>query len=75
MKIFISWSGERSKLAAAAFHEWLPLVLHYADPWMSEMDIESGSRGLKRISEELDGRNFGIICLTAENLRAPWIKF
>jgi hypothetical protein len=75
MKIFISWSGERSKLAAAAFHEWLPLVLHYADPWMSEMDIESGSRGMKKISEELDGRNFGIICITPENLRAPWINF
>lgn len=75
MKIFLSWSGERSKQVASALHEILKTVLHFAEPWMSEIDIESGSRGLKDISNELEGRNFGIICITPENLRAPWINF
>ena len=75
MKIFLSWSGERSKQVASALHEILKTVLHFAEPWMSEIDIESGSRGLKDISKELEGRNFGIICITPENLRAPWINF
>jgi hypothetical protein len=75
MKIFISWSAERSKQVASALHEWLPLVLHYAEPWMSDVDIESGARGFAKIATELDGRNFGIICVTHENLRAPWINF
>jgi hypothetical protein len=45
VRIFISWSGERSRDVASALKEFLPLVLHYADPWMSETDIESGARG------------------------------
>lgn len=75
MKIFLSWSGERSKQVASSLHDILKTVLHFAEPWMSEIDIESGSRGLKDISNELEGRNFGIICITPENLRAPWINF
>lgn len=75
MKVFISWSGPRSKAAATAIRDWLPLVLHYAEPWMSETDIESEARGLNKIAEELEGRNYGVVCVTAENVRAPWINF
>lgn len=32
MKIFLGWSGERSKALAEAMREWLPLVLHYVEP-------------------------------------------
>lgn len=42
---------------------------------MSEVDIESGQRGLHLIAQELNGRNYGVICITPENLRAPWINF
>ena len=42
MRVFISWSGERSKVLAQALKEWLPLVLHNVEPWMSEVDIAAG---------------------------------
>lgn len=42
MRVFVSWSGERSREVAKAFRDWLPLVLHYAEPWVSDADIEAG---------------------------------
>ncbi|MGZ5446192.1 MAG: TIR domain-containing protein [Thermoanaerobaculia bacterium] len=75
MKIFLSWSGERSKLAALALREWLPLVLHYVQPWFSDRDVEAGERWAVEIGRELEGTNFGIVVLTPDNLNAPWILF
>ena len=75
MKLFISWSGERSKAFALALRDWLPLVLHYAEPWLSEADIEAGQRWADAVAKELSACNFGIICITRENLTSPWILF
>src|SRR5437879_13172271 len=73
--IFISWSGQRSKWAADALRDWLPLVLQAAKPWMSEADIDKGSRGLDEVGRALEGMKIGIICLTPENLNARWILY
>jgi len=75
MRIFISWSGERSQALAQALREWLPLVLYYAQPWLSKSDIAAGERWGMEVAKELDGSNFGIICVTRENINAPWILF
>lgn len=75
MKVFISWSGERSKSLAQAFREWLPLVLHYVEPWLSEADIEAGERWAQSVAKELAASNFGIICVTSENITSPWVLF
>jgi len=75
MKVFISWSGERSKALAHAFREWLPLVLHYVEPWLSEADIEAGERWAQSVATELAASNFGIICVTSENITSPWVLF
>lgn len=73
--VFISWSGERSRMVAAALYDWLPMVVQSAKPWMSEEDIEKGSRGLVEIGKALEVMGVGIICLTPENLERPWILF
>ena len=73
--VFISWSGEQSKRVAAALYDWLPMVVQTARPWMSEEDIEKGSRGLEEIGKALESISVGIICLTPENLERPWILF
>lgn len=73
--VFISWSGSRSKHAATALRDWLPLVLPAAEPWMSAEDIDKGSRGLDEVGRALEGMCIGIICLTPENLSAPWVLF
>ena len=75
MKVFLSWSGERSQALAQALREWLPLVLHYVDPWLSEADVAAGERWAQEVAKELDASNFGIICVTPENVAAPWVLF
>jgi len=67
VKIFISWSGDRSRAVAAAFREWLPVVLEGTEPFMSEVDIDKGTRWDAHISQQLARTDFGIICLTPEN--------
>jgi hypothetical protein len=75
MKVFISWSGERSHLLAEALHGWLPLVLHYVKPWLSEADVAAGERWAQAVAQELESSNFGIICVTPENIGSPWVLF
>jgi hypothetical protein len=75
MRIFISWSGDRSRALAAALHGWLPVVLHYVQPWMSSANIRSGDRWGTEVAQQLDTCDFGILCLTPENLTSAWILF
>jgi hypothetical protein len=75
MKVFICWSGNRSKMVAEALRQFLPDVIQRIDPFMSEADIEGGSRWSQRLLEELESTNFGIPCLTSESLTAPWLLF
>lgn len=75
MKIFISWSGERSQALAMALRDWLPLVLHYAEPWLSEADVAAVDRWAQAVAKELEASNFGIICVTPENVGSPWVLF
>jgi hypothetical protein len=75
MKVFISWSGERSQALAQALRDWLPMVLHYAEPWLSHSDIEAGDRWANVVAKELETTKFGVICITRENIASPWILF
>lgn len=75
MKVFISWSGQRSKALAIALKEWLPLILQYAKPWVSDKDIAAGERWAQSIAGELEAANFGILCVTPENINSEWILF
>jgi hypothetical protein len=76
MKIFISWSGLRSQKLANKIREWPPLVIQNIEQlYLSSGDITAGSNWRNSLSSELQACNFGIICLTPENLRAPWIHY
>lgn len=75
MKVFLSWSGQKSKSVAAALRDWLPSVIQEVEPFMSERDIAAGARWLNEIERELEGTNFAIVCVTRENQSAPWLNF
>lgn len=75
MKIFISWSGDKSKALAQALRDWLPVILQSSKPWLSAVDIEAGQRWSDAIAQELELTNFGIICVTSDNKDAPWMLF
>jgi hypothetical protein len=75
MKVFISWSGQRSKAVAEALRTFLKDVIQAVEPFMSKHDIVAGSLWSETLSQELAGTDFGILCLTPENLNAAWLLF
>lgn len=75
MKVFISWSGDRSKALAEAIKPWLADVIHNITPWMSEHDIQAGARWSTDLDQELQNTHFGVLCLTRENMEKPWLLF
>lgn len=75
MKVFISWSGHRSQAIACALRDWLPMVLQHVEPWVSKSDISAGERWAQSVAGELETANFGIICVTPENISSEWILF
>lgn len=75
MKIFISWSGADSLQIAKILRDWIPNVIQAVKPYVSAEDIDKGTRWAADISKELDDSSYGIICLTKNNISAPWINF
>jgi len=75
MKVFISWSGECSKKVAQIFRDWLPSVIQSIETFVSSEDIDKGARWNTDIAQELQESTFGIICVTKDNLKAPWLNF
>ena len=53
----------------------MPLVVSYVEPWLSDADIEAGERWGQSIATELAASNFGIVCITSENVNSPWVLF
>ena len=75
MKVFVSWSGERSKTVASSLKHWLPDVFQGLSVWMSQHDIHAGVRWDSALGIELEASSFGIVCLTPENLDSHWLTF
>ena len=75
MRVFISWSGARSKAFAESLKDWLPDVIQSVEPWLSVDDVEKGKRWETEIANALDSADFAVICLTADTLRSPWLIF
>lgn len=75
MKLFISWSGFKSKKLANELRNWLPLVIQLVKPYFSPDDVDKGSRWASEISKELENSDAGIICLTRNNLESAWLMF
>lgn len=75
LKIFISWSGDLSKSVTRVIRSWLPKLFDRIDPWMSDVDIQAGTRGLQLIEDRLNESAFGIIVVTTENQHKTWLNF
>lgn len=45
------------------------------DVFMSKHDLESGTRWSDALARQLEGCNFGVLCLTPENLDKPWLLY
>jgi hypothetical protein len=75
MKVFLSWSGERSRAIAEALKGWLPSVLQAVRPYFSPEDVSKGSRWSSEIAKELAASRVAILIVTPENQEAPWLLF
>jgi hypothetical protein len=75
MKVFISWSGALSQQIAELLSGWIQDVLQGAQTWISSADIDKGSLWFGEIANQLEDTSVGILCLTKDNLSAPWILF
>ena len=49
--------------------------MHYAEPWCSTSDIQSGDRWGNELAKVLQETKFGVLCVTSDNLNAPWLLF
>ena len=74
MKVFLGWSGTRSKEVADALELWLPDVLQSVTAFVSS-HVHTGVNWLNAIRTELSECKFGIFCLTKDNCTQPWILF
>jgi hypothetical protein len=75
MRIFASWSGDRSKAAALGLKSLLQDLFGTAVEIFVSEHINPGEAWSRRLGSELDKSEFGIICLTMENANAPWLLF
>ncbi len=75
MRVFISWAKEPSRTIALALRDWLPDVIQSLEPWVSSSDVGAGARWSTEIAQALSEARIGIICVTPENQKEPWLLF
>jgi hypothetical protein len=75
MKVFISWSGDRSRKIAEVFRNWLSGVPQTVKPYFTPEDIAKGTRWENEVSIELAASQMGLLILTPESIGSSWLPF
>lgn len=75
MNIFLSWSGDKSRLVAEKTKDFIQYLLQRVTPWISTHDIHKGTIWFDEINNQLAKINAGIVFLTNDNKNNPWILF
>jgi hypothetical protein len=74
-RIFVSWSGERSRSAALGLKSLLLDVLGESLDVFISAHMEPGVVWVQELGRELEGSDFGILCLTRDNIQSSWLLF
>src|SRR2546423_894227 len=75
MKVFISWSGERSRDVATALKRCITSLDPVLEPWIANTEINAGALWNQEVRSALEQARVGIICLTPENKNSPWLHY
>jgi hypothetical protein len=75
MRVFIGWSGPRSKLLAEALRDWLGKVIQACEPWLSSKDLQAGEAWDPELVAKLKEARVGILCLTSDNRDSAAIHY
>src|SRR6476646_1787610 len=69
MKVFISWSGERSREVANLLRDWLPEIVPAIEPWLAADALGPNDEWLRAVAGEAA---VIIPCVTADSLNDEW---
>jgi len=75
VKVFISWSGNRSEAVAKALKNLIESVLPDVEGWLSSENLTPGTLWTPALLSQIARASYGILCLTSENVDRPWILF
>ena len=75
MKVFICWSGRRSREFAVILRRWLQTLMPRQITAAISVDIQKGTIWFDELDRALAGARLGIVCLTGEALRSSWIHY
>lgn len=75
MKVFISWSKNRSMQFAIKTKEFLEGMSSKIDAFVSEVDINGGEDVQEKIIEKIIECDTLVLCFTKENKKSPWLLF
>ena len=74
-EVFISWSGEKANKYAKFLEGILNQIFGKRTETFYSGNIESGTVWLERINQALEQSKIGIIILTKESMKKPWVNF
>jgi hypothetical protein len=74
MKVFMSWSGNKSHCMATALGRWAQYVLPHAETRLSR-DPERHRPWFEQLSGHLRTSDAGIVCLTEDSWQRDWLHF
>ncbi len=74
-EVFISWSGEKANKYAKFLEDILNKIFDKRAETFYSANIESGSLWLQRINLALEESKVGIIVMTKESIKKPWVNF
>ncbi|HEV3377543.1 MAG TPA: toll/interleukin-1 receptor domain-containing protein [Thermoleophilaceae bacterium] len=72
--LFLCWSGDRSRAAAAILKERLEAIVPGLTCVMST-EIEAGSLWSAELQRRLAAADAGLVCLTPEAVSSPWLHY
>lgn len=75
MRVFLSWSGDRSRAVADVLNDRLPDVVHSVDPWMSKDRLVAGLEWFPQIRQAVEECDSALLVVTPENQAQPWLNF
>ena len=75
LKVFISWSGNRSRLIAEEVKAFLNRTIPEIIAWISDDNLHKGEVWSKDIINALSEHSVGLFCLTPENVNSSWMHF
>jgi TIR domain len=75
LQVFISWAGKQAEIIAKGFRDHLPSAVNAVDLFMSEVDIDRGTRWHEVLTNTLHASTYGIVCLTDGSMESIWVAF